>query len=61
LQPQIEAILKVLSKQRQTWLFSATMTSNVSKLSRSSVKASAVRVAVSDKYGEGSFVIFIFV
>lgn len=51
-QPQIEAILKVLHRERTTWLFSATMTSKVSKLSRSSVKPSAVRVSVSDKYSE---------
>ncbi|KAA8894741.1 ATP-dependent rRNA helicase RRP3 [Sphaerosporella brunnea] len=47
--PVIDKILKVLPKQRNTYLFSATMTSKVEKLQRASLSSPA-RVSVSSKY-----------
>jgi superfamily II DNA/RNA helicase len=46
--PIIDKILKVLPKERNTYLFSATMTSKVAKLQRASL-ANPVRVEVSSK------------
>ncbi|EGO02207.1 hypothetical protein SERLA73DRAFT_178026 [Serpula lacrymans var. lacrymans S7.3] len=45
----IDDILKVIPKQRTTYLFSATMTSKVAKLQRASLK-NPVRVEVAGKY-----------
>lgn len=47
--PEIEKILKVIPKQRNTYLFSATMTSKVEKLQRASL-VDPVRVEVATKY-----------
>ncbi|KAF3089083.1 ribosomal RNA processing protein [Orbilia oligospora] len=47
--PIIEKILKVLPPQRNTYLFSATMTDKVERLQRMSL-TNPVRVAVSSKY-----------
>eukprot|EP01112_Ceratiomyxa_fruticulosa_P008671 TRINITY_DN2248_c0_g1_i4.p1 TRINITY_DN2248_c0_g1~~TRINITY_DN2248_c0_g1_i4.p1 ORF type:complete len:511 (-),score=129.07 TRINITY_DN2248_c0_g1_i4:39-1571(-) len=46
---EINTILKVLPKERQTFLFSATMTSKVAKLERASLQ-NPVKVEVSEKY-----------
>ncbi|KYQ93566.1 putative RNA helicase [Tieghemostelium lacteum] len=46
---EINAILKVIPKERQTFLFSATMTSKVAKLQRASL-SNPVRVQVATKY-----------
>ncbi|KAG4304375.1 hypothetical protein PORY_002085 [Pneumocystis oryctolagi] len=47
--PIIEKILKVVPRERTTYLFSATMTSKVEKLQRASL-SNPVRIAVSAKY-----------
>lgn len=47
--PSLDKILKVIPRQRNTYLFSATMTSKVEKLQRASL-VDPVRVAVSTKY-----------
>ena len=47
--PEIDKILKVLPKERTTFLFSATMTSKVAKLQRASL-VDPVTVEVSTKY-----------
>ena len=47
--PEIDKILKVLPKERTTFLFSATMTSKVAKLQRASL-VNPVKVEVSSKY-----------
>ncbi|CCX32670.1 putative ATP-dependent rRNA helicase RRP3 [Pyronema domesticum] len=47
--PVIDKILKVIPKQRNTYLFSATMTSKVEKLQRASLN-SPTKVSVSSKY-----------
>ncbi|ODQ66167.1 ATP-dependent rRNA helicase rrp3 [Nadsonia fulvescens var. elongata DSM 6958] len=47
--PSIDKILKVIPKERNTFLFSATMTTKVEKLQRASL-SNPVRVAVSSKY-----------
>ncbi|KAG5439115.1 hypothetical protein PCANB_001414 [Pneumocystis canis] len=47
--PIIEKILKVMPRERNTYLFSATMTSKVEKLQRASL-SNPVRIAVSTKY-----------
>lgn len=47
--PVIDKILKVIPKERNTYLFSATMTSKVEKLQRASLN-SPVKVSVSSKY-----------
>jgi ATP-dependent RNA helicase DDX47/RRP3 len=47
--PEIDKILKVLPKERTTFLFSATMTSKVQKLQRASL-VDPVKVEVSTKY-----------
>lgn len=47
--PSLDKILKVIPTQRNTYLFSATMTSKVEKLQRASLH-SPVRIAVSNKY-----------
>ncbi|KAJ9074336.1 ribosomal RNA processing protein [Entomophthora muscae] len=47
--PKIEQILKVLPKERNTYLFSATMTTKVAKLQRASL-VNPVKVQVSSKY-----------
>ena len=47
--PVIDKILKVLPKERTTYLFSATMTTKVAKLQRASL-SNPVRVEVSSKY-----------
>lgn len=47
--PIIDKILKVIPRERNTFLFSATMTSKVEKLQRASL-SKPVRVAVSSKY-----------
>jgi ATP-dependent RNA helicase DDX47/RRP3 len=47
--PDIDKILKVIPKERHTYLFSATMTTKVVKLQRASL-ASPVKIEVSSKY-----------
>ncbi|KAG5647175.1 ribosomal RNA processing protein [Asterophora parasitica] len=47
--PIIDKILKLIPKERTTYLFSATMTSKVAKLQRASL-SNPVRVEVSSKY-----------
>ncbi|OLL24570.1 ATP-dependent rRNA helicase rrp3, partial [Neolecta irregularis DAH-3] len=47
--PIIDKILKIIPRDRHTYLFSATMTSKVDKLQRASL-SNPVRVAVSTKY-----------
>lgn len=47
--PILDKILKVLPKQRNTFLFSATMTTKVAKLQRASL-VNPVKVEVSSKY-----------
>lgn len=47
--PMIDKILKVIPRERTTYLFSATMTTKVAKLQRASL-SNPVRVEVSDKY-----------
>ncbi|TFK72159.1 DEAD-domain-containing protein [Pluteus cervinus] len=47
--PIIDKILKVIPKERTTYLFSATMTSKVAKLQRASL-SNPIRVEVSTKY-----------
>ncbi|KAI5795426.1 ATP-dependent rRNA helicase rrp3 [Peziza echinospora] len=47
--PSIDKILKVIPKERKTYLFSATMTTKVEKLQRASLN-NPVRVTVSSKY-----------
>jgi ATP-dependent RNA helicase DDX47/RRP3 len=47
--PVLDKILKVIPRERTTYLFSATMTSKIEKLQRASLK-DPVRVAVSSKY-----------
>lgn len=47
--PVIDKILKIIPKERTTYLFSATMTTKVSKLQRASL-ANPVKVEVSSKY-----------
>lgn len=49
--PEIDQILKVIPKERTTYLFSATMTTKVAKLQRASL-VNPVRVEVSSKYGQ---------
>lgn len=46
--PIIDKILKVIPKERNTYLFSATMTTKVAKLQRASLNK-PVRVEVSSK------------
>ncbi len=46
---EVDKILKVVPKDRQTFMFSATMTKKVQKLQRASLK-DPVRVEVSSKY-----------
>ncbi|CCL99336.1 uncharacterized protein FIBRA_01354 [Fibroporia radiculosa] len=47
--PIIDKILKIIPKERTTYLFSATMTTKVAKLQRASL-SNPVRVEVSEKY-----------
>lgn len=47
--PEIDKILRVIPKERRTFLFSATMTSKVAKLQRASL-VDPVKVEVSTKY-----------
>ncbi|KAK7693662.1 ribosomal RNA processing protein [Cerrena zonata] len=47
--PMIDKILKLIPKERTTYLYSATMTTKVQKLQRASL-ANPVRVEVSEKY-----------
>jgi ATP-dependent RNA helicase DDX47/RRP3 len=47
--PVLDKILKVIPKERTTYLFSATMTTKVAKLQRASL-SNPVRVEVSSKY-----------
>ncbi|KAI0319371.1 DEAD-domain-containing protein [Amylostereum chailletii] len=47
--PVIDKILKIIPKERTTYLFSATMTTKVAKLQRASL-SNPVRVEVSQKY-----------
>lgn len=47
--PAIDKVLRVIPKQRTTYLFSATMTNKIDKLQRASL-SNPVRVAVSTKY-----------
>src|SRR3954447_3245117 len=47
--PMIDKILKVIPKERRTFLFSATMTSKVAKLQRASL-VNPVRVEMATKY-----------
>lgn len=46
---EVDKILKVIPRERRTYLFSATMTKKVEKLQRASLK-NPVRVEVSTKY-----------
>ncbi len=46
---EINAILDIIPKERNTYLFSATMTNKVSKLQRASLK-DPVKIEVSTKY-----------
>lgn len=46
---EVDTILKVIPKDRRTFLFSATMTKKVQKLERASLR-NPVRVEVSSKY-----------
>jgi ATP-dependent RNA helicase DDX47/RRP3 len=46
---EVDTLLKVIPKERQTFMFSATMTKKVQKLQRASLK-DPVRVEVSSKY-----------
>ena len=46
---EINAILEILPKERNTFLFSATMTNKVNKLQRASLH-NPVKVEVSNKY-----------
>jgi len=46
---ELDKILKVIPRERRTYLFSATMTAKVSKLERASLR-NPVRVEVSNKY-----------
>jgi ATP-dependent RNA helicase DDX47/RRP3 len=46
---EIDQILKVIPKERHTFLFSATMTNKVAKLQRACLK-NPVKVEVSNKY-----------
>ncbi|ODV81101.1 ATP-dependent rRNA helicase RRP3 [Suhomyces tanzawaensis NRRL Y-17324] len=47
--PALDKILKIIPRERVTYLFSATMTNKIEKLQRASLK-SPVRIAVSTKY-----------
>ena len=47
--PQVDKILKVIPRQRVTYLYSATMTKKVQKLQRASLH-DPVKVEVSTKY-----------
>ncbi|OJA10940.1 hypothetical protein AZE42_04659 [Rhizopogon vesiculosus] len=47
--PEIDQILKVIPKERTTYLFSATMTTKIAKLQRASL-VNPIRVEVSSKY-----------
>ncbi len=47
--PAIDKILRVIPKERTTYLFSATMTTKVEKLQRASLQ-NPVRVEASSKY-----------
>ena len=47
--PQVDKILKVIPRERNTYLFSATMTKKVAKLQRASLR-NPVKVEVSTKY-----------
>ena len=47
--PIIDKILKVIPKERTTYLFSATMTTKVAKLQRASL-SNPVRIEVNSKY-----------
>ncbi|RPB08955.1 DEAD-domain-containing protein [Morchella conica CCBAS932] len=60
--PILDKILKVIPKMRNTYLFSATMTSKVEKLQRASLNA-PVRVEVGSKYSTVSTLIqrFLFI
>ena len=52
--PQVDKILKVVPRQRVTYLYSATMTKKVQKLQRASLH-DPVKIEVSTKYvGQGS-------
>lgn len=46
---EVDKILKVIPRERNTYLFSATMTKKVQKLQRASLK-DPVKVEVSNKY-----------
>ena len=47
--PKLDKILKLIPKERTTYLFSATMTTKVAKLQRASL-SNPVRVEVNEKY-----------
>ncbi len=47
--PKLDQILKLIPKERTTYLFSATMTTKVAKLQRASL-SNPVRVEVNSKY-----------
>ena len=47
--PILDKILKLIPKERTTYLFSATMTTKVAKLQRASL-SNPVRVEVNSKY-----------
>ena len=54
----LDIILKLIPKERTTYLYSATMTTKVAKLQRASL-TNPVRVEVSSKYVSGS-IFFLF-
>lgn len=47
--PELDKILRVIPRERNTYLFSATMTNKIEKLQRASLQ-NPVRIAVSSKY-----------
>uniref|UniRef100_A0A0L0NVX3 ATP-dependent rRNA helicase RRP3 n=1 Tax=Candidozyma auris TaxID=498019 RepID=A0A0L0NVX3_CANAR len=47
--PELDKILRVIPRERNTYLFSATMTGKIEKLQRASLR-NPVRIAVSSKY-----------
>jgi ATP-dependent RNA helicase DDX47/RRP3 len=55
--PVIDKILKVIPKERTTYLFSATMTTKVAKLQRASL-SNPVRVEVSSKYAPSRLILW---
>lgn len=57
---EINQILEIIPKKRNTYLFSATMTNKVSKLQRASL-VDPVKVEVSSKYEKIFFLVISFI